>query len=149
MCNDTVCGAVFMTAEEYLSQAYKVAEQIKDKRERIANLEELMKSLLAIDYSKDKVQTSQQTDAPFVSQIAKIDELKEEINQSLAKLCDLQFEISHAIDAVEDVTCRLFLSKRYLLMKTMDEIADDMGYSTGHIYRIQEKALEIFKIPES
>ena len=145
MCDSAVC----ITAEEYLSQAYKVDEQIKDKRERIAYLEELMKSLLAIDYSKDKIQTSQQADAPFVNQIAKIDELKKEINQDLIRLCDLQFEISHAIDAVEDVTCRLFLSKKYLLMKTMDKIAVEMGYSTSHMYKIQEKALEIFKIPET
>lgn len=138
-----------MSAEEYLSQAYKLNDQIKDKQERIAYLDELMKSLQAIDYAKDKVQTSQQADAPFVNQIAKIDELKEEINQSLAKLCDLQFEISHAIDTVEDVTCRLFLSKRYLLMKTMDEVAEEMGYSTSHIYKIQKVALENFKVPKT
>ena len=138
-----------MTSEEYLSQAYKLNEQIKDKQERIEYLNELMKSLGAIDYSKDKVQTSQQSDAAFVNQIAKIDELKGEIEQDLIRLCDLQFEISHAIDAVEDVTCKLFLSKRYMLMKTMEEIADEMGYSTTHVYRIQEKALEIFKVPKT
>ena len=138
-----------MTAEEYLSQAYKLNEQIKDKQERIAYLDELMKSLSAIDYSKDKVQTNQQTDASFVNQIAKIDELKGEIEQDLLKLCDLQFEISHAIDSVEDVTFKLFLSKRYLLMKTMEEIAEEMGYSTTYIYKIQNKALETFKIPET
>ena len=79
----------------------------------------------------------------------KIEQLKEEINQSLVKLCDLQFEISHAIDTVEDVTCSLFLSKRYLLMKTMEEIAEEMGYSTSHVYKIQDKALKMFKIPET
>lgn len=138
-----------MNAEEYLNQAYKLNEKIKDKQERIAYLDELSKTLSAIDYSKDRVQTSQASDAQYVNILARIDELKDEINQSLLKLGDLQIEINRAIDAVEDVTCSLFLSKKYVLMKTMEEIAEDMGYSVGHIYKIQDKALEAFKVPEN
>ena len=138
-----------MSAEEYLSQAYKLNEQIKDKQERIASLNELRDCIGSIDYSKDKVQTSQQADALFARQILKLLELEEELKQSLIRLCELKVEIGHAVDAVENVNHRLVLSKKYILMKTMEQIAEDMGYSVQHIYRIHEKALENFIIPKT
>ena len=40
------------------------------------------------------------------------------------------------------------LSKRYLLMKTWEQIAEEMDYSVVQIHRIHKKALEIFKVPK-
>lgn len=137
-----------MTAEQYLNQAFRLNDQIKDKQERIAALKALSESVGAIDYSKDRIQTSQATDAQFVNHLAKISELEDELNQTFLKLCQFQIEVNQAIDAVEDVTSSLFLSKRYILMKTMEEIADEMGYSNTHIYKVQKRALKNFKVPE-
>ena len=137
-----------MQAKHYLRQAYRLNEKIKDKKERIESLKSLVDSIGAIDYSKDKVQTGQKSDATFVDQIAKIHELEEELNADLMQMCQLQLEISQAIDAVNDVNYSLVLSKRYLLMKTWDQIAEEMDYSVVQIHRIHKKALESFKIPK-
>ena len=136
-----------MTAKEYLNQAYKLNEQIKDKQERIMQLKTLTDSIGAIDYSKDRVQTSPQPYAPYVNQLANIDELEKELNDDLLRLCQLQVELNRAIDAVEDVDCKLILSKRYLLMKTWEQIADEMGYSLTQTHRIHAKGVEIFVVP--
>ena len=137
-----------MEAKEYLRQSYKLNEKIKDKRERIKALKELSISLDTINHSKDRVQTSQVTDGSFVNQLATIDQLERELTEELIGLQNLICEISKAIDAVEDVDCALILSKRYLLMKHWDDIADDLGYSVSQLHRIHAKALNIFVVPE-
>lgn len=137
-----------MQSREYLKQAYKLNEKIKDKQERLLSMKELSDCIGATDYSKDKVQTSPKGDAPFVNQVTKIIELEEELQQDLLQMFQLKAEISKAIDAVEDVNCSLVLSKRYILMKTWEQIAEDMNYSVSQIQRIHERALEIFEVPQ-
>ena len=138
-----------MKVKQYLRQAYKLNEKIKDKQERLESLKILSTSIGAVDTSKDKVQTSPKGDAPFTNQVMKILELEEELNQDLMRMCQLQIEMNKAIDAVEDVNCSLVLSKRYLLMKTWEQIAEDMNYSVTQVHRIHKWALEIFKVPEN
>ena len=137
-----------MNSREYLKQAYKLNEKIKDKQERLLSMKELSTCIGAIDYAKDKVQSSPQGDAAFVKQIAKIIELEEELHEDLMQMCELQAEISKTIDMVDDVNCSLVLSKRYLLMKTWEQIAEEMNYSVSQVQRIHERALIIFKIPK-
>lgn len=139
----------FLNAKEYLKQAYKLNEKIKDKQERLLNMKELLSCIGAIDCSKDRVQTSASGDAPFVKQLAKIVELEEKLQQDLLKMCQLQTEINKAIEAVEDVNCSLVLSKRYILMKSWEQIAEEMNYSISQIQRIHGKALLIFKVPKN
>ena len=139
---------IYLQAKEYLNQSYRLNEKIKDKQERLANLKELSTCIGAIDYSKDKVQTSPQSDASFANQVIQINQLEEELNQDLIMMCKLQREINQAIDAVDDVNCSLVLSKRYLLMKTWEQIAEEMDYSVVQIHRIHKKALEIFEVPK-
>jgi DNA-directed RNA polymerase specialized sigma subunit len=106
-------------------------------------------SIGATDYSKDRVQTSQNNEASFANIIANLDETEQQLNDDVLKLCILQREISQAIDAVDDVDCSLVLSKRYLLMKDWEQIADEMGYGIRQIFRIHKKALNIFEVPEN
>lgn len=137
-----------MQAKQYLKQAYKLNERIKDKKERLARLKELSISLGAMDYSKDKVQNGSQSDAPFVNPVHKSVDLERELNQDILRLEQLQIEINQAINAMSDIDCSLVLSKRYLLMKTWEQIANEMNYSVSQIHRIHQKALLIFKIPK-
>lgn len=137
-----------MNAKKYLNQAYKLNERIKDKEERIADLKEFMTSIGATDYSKDRVQTSPQSDATYTRQVAKVIELEDKLKDDILKLHQLKIEISQAIDDVDDVNCSLVLSKRYILMKTWEQIAEEMTYSVSQVQRIHEKALIIFKVPK-
>lgn len=140
---------VKVTAKQYLKQAYKLNERIKDKEERIAYLKSSSISVGAIDYSKERVQTSPSGDAPFVHQIMIISELEEKLNKDLNELKRLQSEINKAVDEVKDVNCSLLLSKRYILMKTWEQIAEEMNYSVMQIHRIHKKALSLFKVPDN
>ncbi len=136
-----------MNAKQYLKQAYKLNDRIKDKEERIADLKETASSLGSIDYSKDIVQTSPSGDAPFVHKIMMIIELEEKLQADVIRLRDLKIEINHAIDEMTDVNCSLLLSKRYVLMRTWEQIAEEMNYSVMQIHRIHERALQVFVVP--
>ena len=137
-----------MNTKHYLRQGYKLNERIRDKQERLARFKELAVSIGAIDYSKDRVQGGSGSNAPFENQVVKIVDLEAEIEQDILELCKLQVEISNAIDDVEDVNCSLVLSKRYLLMKTWENIAEEMNYSVMQIHRLHAKGLELIKIPK-
>ena len=137
-----------MNTKQYLRQGYRLNMRIQDKQERLAQFKELATSIGAMDYSKDRVQGGSGTNAPYENQVIKVVDLEAEIAEDIKKLCELQIEISNTIDAVEDVNCSLVLSKRYLLMKDWDKIAEEMAYSKKHIHRLHKKGLEMIKIPE-
>ena len=136
-----------MNSKQYLKQAYRLNERIKDKEDRLNDLKEMYTSTGAIDYSKDRVQTSTSADAGFTKQVNQIADLESELVCDIEKLKMLKIELNHAIENVPDVDCSLVLSKRYILMKTWEQIAEEMGYSLTQIHRIHNRGIEIFEIP--
>ena len=137
-----------MNAKQYLRQAYKLNERIKDKQERIECLRLMSTSIGAIDYSKDRVQSSPSGDAPFARQVMQIVQFEEELEEDKNRMKELFAQISRQIDKLENTNHILVLSKRYLLMKTWEQIAEDMNYSVMQIHRIHKEALECFVVPE-
>lgn len=131
-----------MTAKQYLRQIYKLNEKIKDKQERINYLKSMSTSIGAIDYSKDKIQTSPSADAAFTNQIMQIIKVEKELEKDKNRMKELFVEISRTIDQVENVNEMLVLSKRYLLMKSWEQIAEEMNYSVRQIHRIHSEALK-------
>lgn len=54
-----------MTVKEYLHQAYRLDQRIKSDTMEAQNLREMAGSVSAIQYDKDRVQTSRNTEAPL------------------------------------------------------------------------------------
>lgn len=131
-----------MTEKQYLKQVYKLNEKIKDKQERINSLRLMSESIGAIDYSKDKIKLSPTNDAAFTNQIMQIVKFEEELEQDKKRMKDLFIEISRTIDKLDNVNEMLVLSKRYLLMKSWEEIAEEMNYSLSQIFRMHKEALK-------
>ena len=69
-----------MTAKEYLHQAYRLDHKINSDIEELGRLREMAASISAPQLG-DKVQTSRNTDAPFVRSIEKIIELENKIKE--------------------------------------------------------------------
>lgn len=131
-----------MTEKQYLKQVYKLNEKIKDKQERINSLRLMSESIGVIDYSKDKIKLSPTNDAAFTNQIMQIIKFEEELEQDKKRMKDLFIEISRTIDKLDNVNEMLVLSKRYLLMKSWEEIAEEMNYSLSQIFRMHKEALK-------
>lgn len=92
-----------MTVKEYLHQAYRLDQRIKSDTIEAQNLREMAGSVSAIQYDKDRVQTSQITEAPFVRTLEKLWTLEKKIADELEKLSDLKKQIREVIEAVPEI----------------------------------------------
>ena len=99
-----------MTVKEYLHQAYRLDQRIKSDTMEAQNLREMAGSVSAIQYDKDRVQTSRNTEAPFVRTLEKLWTLEKKIAGELEMLSDLKKQIREVIEAVPDTDERMVLS---------------------------------------
>lgn len=116
-----------MSADEFLSRAYRIDQQIQSK---VAQLERLRACAgsAALHYGDVKVQTSG-PDSMVESAVLKILEEEQVLREEIDALVETKREIREVIGRVEDVTCRLLLEKRSLLFQTWMEICADMNMS--------------------
>ena len=116
-----------MNADEFLSQAYRIDQQIQSK---VAQLDRLRAcaSGTGLRYGDVKVQTSG-LDSMVENAVLKIMEEERAINEEIDRLVETKREIREVISRVEDVTCRLLLEKRSLLFQTWMEICADLNMS--------------------
>lgn len=130
-----------MTAKEYLSQARFLDSQINSKIQQVSALNDLAVSatsvLTGMPHSPNKA-TSKMADA-----VEKIIDLQAEINHDIDNLVNLKKEISSIIKNIPDIELQTLLEKRYLCFQTWETIAEDMGYSMHHLYKLHNHALDI------
>lgn len=133
-----------MTAKEYLQQLERADVIIEQKMKEQADLEELSKCVLAIDYGKDRVSSSGTGDAPFVNPVLKIVMLEQEINAEIDKYVDLKRKITGEIQSLQDPQFIKVLFKRYVEYKGFDKIAVELECSERNVYTIHGQALKDF-----
>ena len=81
-----------MTAKEYLSQAYRLDQRIDSNIAEITRLREMACGISSPSW-EEKVQTSRNTDAPFVRCLEKIMDLEKVVNSEIDTLVDLKRQI--------------------------------------------------------
>lgn len=136
-----------MTAKEYLSQAWRLDQEITTKIETLDSLNALAtKATQTITGMPHNPSPSR---SPMEDTICKIIDLQTEINDDIDRLVDLKKEISDVIRAVDDKELRLILEKRYINNQTWPEISVDLGYKMRYMFKLHDIALEKIKIPSS
>ncbi|MCD8157848.1 MAG: DUF1492 domain-containing protein [Clostridiales bacterium] len=135
-----------MTAKEYLGQAYRIDQRIKNKTEQLNSFRELAVNVSSTisDYPSKGTRNVYRLE----NTIVKIVDMENQIKADIDRLINLKIEITNAIDAVDDENCKELLRLRYLELKSWSEIADEMDYSVPQIYRIKNKALKKFVVPQ-
>jgi len=113
-----------MRAEEFLSRAYRLDQQIQSK---VAQLSRLRACTCGsgLRYGDVKVQSSGQN-SRVEDAVLKIMEEEKAINEEIDRLVEIKRQIREVINQVDDVTCRLLLEKRNLLFETWPKICMDM-----------------------
>lgn len=99
--------------------------------------DELQSCLLpgAVRYDKDKVQTSPMDKlADIAAAVADLDEKISYLQRSKAAAI---LETSEAIERLADEREKVILTAFYIGKRSMEEIADKMGYSIQHTYRLR------------
>ena len=127
-------------AEEFLSRAYRLDQQIQSKVDQLRFLRACM-SGAALCCTDVKVQNSG-PDSRVEDAVLKIMEEERIINEEIDHLVDIKREIREVISRVEDVDQRLVLEERNLLFKTWKEICDDLGASLRWVQTKHREAVE-------
>lgn len=131
-----------MTAREYLSQMYRINEQIKEMQEEIAHLRALSEKATAA-YGSAPSGGSQ---GGRENIIVKSMELEKAVLDGIMRILELRHTVIESISKVRQTECRMVLEKRYLHYKRWEQIAVDLNYSIDHIFYLHRKALRIIAL---
>ena len=131
-----------MTPKEYLRQAYRLDQKINSDLEEVNSLREMASSVSSPQLG-ERVQTSRNTDAPFVRCLEKIMDLEEKINKEVELLVELKKEIRSVITTVEDT------DERMVHNYTWEQIGNELHADARTVRRWHGKALLHVILPDN
>lgn len=130
--------------KEYLNTVHRLSVKIKRKEEEL----DILKTERAStgNFSTDeKVKSSKSKDK--VSALAiEIVTLEKEIEELRAEKATVKKDINSILNEIEDETLYSVLHLRYIQGKTVEAIADELGYTDRHIRNLNNDAIEVFKL---
>ena len=108
--------------------------------------DELQSCLLppAIRYDKDNVQVSPEDRLAEIA--AAVLDLDRKLRELMERKARLVLTISAAIDQLEDDREKTILTAYYVGRVSMSEIADRIGYSLQHTYRLRKSGIQHLKV---
>ena len=80
--------------------------------------------------------------------IAKIVDMKAEVNAEIDRLVDLKRDIMEVVNAVDDPELQTLLELRYLCFKDWPDIAFEMHCSESNVYKVHSRALQAVRVPK-
>ncbi len=134
-----------MTVKGYLSQAYKLDQQIDSKCEQVFALRALAtKATAALGGMPNGGRKDPRSMETIICRLA---DMEAEINADIDRLLDIKQETKRLIAAVDKPIYRIILELRYLCYKPWCEIADRLGYDPHYLLKLHGKALREVNIP--
>lgn len=127
-------------AKRYLQQIRLYDSRINTKLEELQRLNEMV--LRITPTLKDDVSSSGGSQDKFADTMAKIVDLKAEINRDIDRYVNAKQEIGGTFDMLSDPDQLQILHKRYAQYKTWEQIACDMHMSYRNVCYIHGKALQ-------
>ena len=127
-----------MTAKEYLLQVRKIDCLIREKREEIEQINDLLR-VHGVSY--EKVPSDNHGTDKMQKLILKKIELEDELREKMIDLLTQKREIMNTVDLLERPEEIEVIYARYFRYKKWEEIAEQMGYEERQIYRIHGYAL--------
>ena len=135
-----------MKADYFLSRI-KLYDVVIDQRlKEREDLKELSTCIGSFDYSKDRVQTSSENDASYVTAIERIMELEEAIDHLIDEYVDFKDNAISMIHELDNAKYVQLLFERYVEYKSLAKIGDRINRSNRQVYRLIQKALTEFQV---
>lgn len=132
-----------LTAKQYLDQLRVIDTKINQKMEELSDLMTAATSTGAIDYSKDRVQTSPQNAQE--NRICKYVDLDAEINREIDEFVDIKHRVTKEIQELNVDYYIKILFKVYVQYKTVKDAANEIGLSYQYVRDLHKKALKAFE----
>ena len=136
-----------MNAKQFLSQSYRLAEQIESHKRELAELREMMPVISSSSFSDTPNSGSRILEPSFAKMTVRIVDLERKVAQEIDTLCDVKLKIHYAIEAVPDVSQRLLLRLKYIEGLSWQDVADRLHYSVKHAFKIHQEALQKVVVP--
>lgn len=130
-----------MNAKDYLGQAYRLDQHIKDRLLQLTQLRALTQQITAA-YDREVVCRTRNVHA-LEDSIVRLVEAEEAINQEVDRFVDVRMAIASTIAMVRNENYRLILEKRYLCFMTWEQISLDMSYTGRWVRKMHDRALEV------
>lgn len=132
-----------MDTKQYLQQIERLDKMIQNKLSDIYKLK-TMACNVTVSNDSDRVQTTPDKDR-LGSMVAKITDLEKETDMLIDRFVDLKKEIMIIISMVKSERHREILSKKYLELKSIYEIAEELGITDRGCKKAHKKALDEFE----
>lgn len=130
-----------MNAKEYLGQAYRLDQHIKDRLVQISQLRALTQQITTA-YDREVVSRTRNVHA-LEDSVIRLMEAEEDINLEIDRFVDTKMDISKIIAKVRNENYRLILEKRYLCFMTWEQISMDMNYTNRWLRKMHDRALDV------
>lgn len=131
-----------MTAKEYLSQLKWLDKEIDEKQMELAYLRSRAENCSAPEMSDMPKGSGRKQQLDDV--IIKIVDLQNYINVRIDTLIDLREKIIRQLDGIRDGRSRTILWRRYVLYEKWEHIERSLHYERTYLARLHMKALKEF-----
>ena len=132
-----------MTAKEYLQQIKMLDAKAKNSRDRAESIRESIQRVKAVSYSDTKTRTAQ--GERTAGKLGRLEELESQAVKDVIELEEKKAEMAEKINALSNPLHVRLLYLRYVKLMDWEEIAEEMGFTERHIYRMHGNALTEFK----
>ncbi len=132
-----------LTAKQYLEQLQLLNDIINQDLEELENMKLATSSTGAIDYSKDRVQTSPQN--ALERRICNYTDFEKVINEKIDRYVDIKEKIKGEIRGLHKRTYVNVLFKVYVQFKSLKVTADEMKMNYNYVIELHKKALVAFE----
>lgn len=132
-----------MTTKEYLSQAMRYKRRYEMAMSEVEYVRSMADGVKAIRYDKDLVQSSPKND-PMVEYMIRLERAEDRAFNASQKYFEAYVTIQTQITMISPQLYSDVLWSRYIQGQRLWQIADEMGYSYGHMRRIHGLALVEF-----
>lgn len=131
------------TAKEYLNRIYTYEVKIKQIKEEIETLQELVTST-SMNSDSEKVLSSASQDK-MADLIVHIQMQRDRLADEVRRYTDIRADIMKKINQLNNSDYEQILYQRYCLHKTWEKIAVDLGYSYQWVCKLHGRALIEFE----
>lgn len=133
-----------MNVTQYLGQLERLESHIEYKLKEIDKLTALATKISSSQGDGMNVQRTRNFDK-MGDAVAKIVDLETQINKNITGYIERRDKVIQQIDAIENNDFYNILTQKYLYGASLQEIADNRGYSLSHTKRLLHNALSDFE----
>lgn len=127
----------------YLDHVKGMGDKLKALNWSISDLEAKAEGVKAIDYSKDRVQSSPSGEA-MTANVAKLMKLKED-REHVRDLYEEEIgAVIRSLDRMPNLTYSAILEMHYVGGATWQDVGDELRYSKASVMKKRQKALAMF-----